>query len=128
MDHIIVSVKSLAEHPEVILIRQPVVEAELLVRLLDWCVNDLIGPRELDPLPLGCNNLTGYRLTIVDTLRSLHYLFFDDRLRFHHDFDVSRSGAAARVKDTVLLYDVILTLQHQLKEASLDTWRDQVVG
>lgn len=121
MDHIIVGVKGLAEHPEVILIRQPVVDAELLVRLLNRCVNDLIGPRELDPLPLGCNLLTGYRFTIVDTLRSLHYFLFDERLRLHHYFDVSRSGAAARVKDTVLLDDVILAVQHQLKEASLDT-------
>ena len=121
MDHIIVGVEGLAKHPEVILIRQPVVDTELLVRLLNRCVNNLIRPRELDPLPLGCNHLAGYRLTIVDTLRSWHFHLFDERLRLHQDFDVSRSGAAACVKDTIVFEDVFLAIQHKLKEASLDT-------
>ena len=120
MDHVIVRVKRLAKHPEVILIWQPVVYAKLLVRFVDRCVDDLIGAGELDPLSLGYSHLSSDWLTIFDTLRSLHYLLFDERLRLHHNFDVCRSGAAARVEDTVFLDYIILALQHQLKEASLD--------
>ena len=112
MDHIIVGVKGLAKDPKVILVRQPIVDTNLLVWLLDCSVDDLVGAGELDPFSFRYDLYARLWVTVFNALWVFHYYLISVRLRLHHDFDVGWSGTAACVENTIFLIHVFLALKH----------------
>ena len=101
MDHVVISVEGLAEDPEVILVWQPIVDANLLIRAFKRDVNDHIGAGKLDPA-------------------------LDVALRLNHNLYIGRSSTATSVEHSIL-FNESLIFEHEFEETSLDARWDQVI-
>ena len=121
MDHVVIFVKGVAENPEIVLVRQPIEDADLFPvhPSTGVQIDDHIGASEVDPLPVDLSRLE---------LASLK-IFVDDLgfgLHLYQDVDRGWPRATARVKDTFALF-IQLSLQHELEKARLDARRYHIV-